>query len=261
MLGSVPYLLSDLGVMMEEDGKRIAVWSGPHAAASQLMRAFESRPDTQVSDEPFRAHYLKATDPVFVDPAARKQILRNQSSDLAVIAVELLAPLDSGKSIFFQKHRSQHLLIGMDQSWMKHLANVFLIQDPMVTLAYFAQSGAPATLADLGLPQQLSLFDLVAAREGEIPPVIDTADLLQNPEKTLRALCGSLDIAFDDAMLSWPKGKRSSDGVWGAWEYQGLEDSRGFVRQKKPTAPLQDHHLEVANLAVSFYERLARHKL
>ena len=40
---------------------KIAMWSGPRNISTTLMRAFGSRPDTFVSDEPFYAHYLYKT--------------------------------------------------------------------------------------------------------------------------------------------------------------------------------------------------------
>ena len=40
---------------------RIAMWSGPRSISTALMRSFENRPDTFVTDEPFYAHFLKQT--------------------------------------------------------------------------------------------------------------------------------------------------------------------------------------------------------
>ena len=39
----------------------IAMWSGPRNISTALMRAWESRNDAAVWDEPFYAYYLKAT--------------------------------------------------------------------------------------------------------------------------------------------------------------------------------------------------------
>ena len=54
------------------DPIRIAMWSGPRNLSTALMRSFGSRPDTAVSDEPFYAHYLKATG---IDHPGREEIL------------------------------------------------------------------------------------------------------------------------------------------------------------------------------------------
>ena len=38
------------------------MWSGPRNISTALMRSFENRPDTFVSDEPLYAHYLNNKD-------------------------------------------------------------------------------------------------------------------------------------------------------------------------------------------------------
>ena len=40
---------------------KIACWSGPRNISTALMRAWSSRSDTFVSDEPFYGYYLKKT--------------------------------------------------------------------------------------------------------------------------------------------------------------------------------------------------------
>jgi len=37
------------------------MWSGPRNISTTIMRAFENRSDTYVTDEPFYAHYLNNT--------------------------------------------------------------------------------------------------------------------------------------------------------------------------------------------------------
>ena len=41
--------------------RRIAMWSGPRNLSTAMMRSFESRSDTFVSDEPFYGCFLKST--------------------------------------------------------------------------------------------------------------------------------------------------------------------------------------------------------
>ena len=40
---------------------RIAMWSGPRNISTALMRSFEARGDTAVTDEPFYGAYLERT--------------------------------------------------------------------------------------------------------------------------------------------------------------------------------------------------------
>ena len=48
-------------------------------------------------------------------------------------------------------------------------------------------------------------------------------------------LCTAVGIVFDEAMLSWPPGRRDSDGIWGEHWYGAVEASNGFA--PPPAAP------------------------
>ena len=93
--------------------------------------------------------------------------------------------------------------------------------------------------------------------------MIEGAAVLADPRGALSALCAALGIPFDVAMLSWPAGRRDSDGVWAPAWYDAVERSTGFA----PPAPavrfedLADPLKPIAEAAQPYYERLARHAL
>ena len=53
--------------------------------------------------------------------------------------------------------------------------------------------------------------------------VVDARDVLKNPREVLTALCAFLYVPFDEAMLSWPPGRRATDGVWAKHWYEAVE--------------------------------------
>jgi hypothetical protein len=57
---------------------RIAMWSGPRTISTALMRAFENRTDTVVTDEPLYGHYLLTTG---LDHPGREEVIRAQETD------------------------------------------------------------------------------------------------------------------------------------------------------------------------------------
>jgi hypothetical protein len=69
---------------------------------------------------------------------------------------------------------------------------------------------------------------------GRAAPVIDSDDILTNPAGLLERLCAALGIAWDRAMLAWPKGRHASDGIWAAHWYQAVEASSGFGPPAQP---------------------------
>ncbi|MEE2621251.1 MAG: hypothetical protein VYA93_00700, partial [Pseudomonadota bacterium] len=65
---------------------------------------------------------------------------------------------------------------------------------------------------------------------GYFPIVIDSDDLQNNPELTLRKLCNSLEIPFFTSMLNWSAGSKKYDGIWGVHWYEEINKTTGFSK-------------------------------
>jgi len=76
----------------------------------------------------------------------------------------------------------------------------------------------------------------------------------------LSALCAALDIPFSQRMLSWPPGRRASDGAWAPAWYDSVERSTGFAPPRQP-GRLDDSLKPIADAARPHYNRLAAYKL
>ena len=238
---------------------RIAMWSGPRNISTAMMRSFEARGDTAVSDEPFYAAYLARTG---IDHPMRDEVMASQPRDPAAVAALLLGPVPENKPIWYQKHMTLHLLAGDVLDWMGHVRNAFLIRDPTSVLASYALKRDDVTLADIGFVQQRELFESEAQRLGRPPPVVDAADIVANPARTLERLCKALGIPFTPAMLQWPPGRRATDGVWAPAWYQAVEKSTGFEAPKHRFATELPPHLKaLADQARPHYDALAVYRL
>lgn len=66
---------------------------------------------------------------------------------------------------------------------------------------------------------------------------------------------------FDPAMLSWPPGRRPTNGVWAPYWYAAAEESTGFGPPPPPAAPLPAPLARIAEAARPHYEKLARWRL
>ena len=236
---------------------RIAMWSGPRNISTAMMRAFENRADARVVDEPFYAAYLAETG---LDHPMRDQVLASQPTDWRQVADSLMGPVD--RPIQYQKHMTHHMLSGFGLDWAAGCRNAFLIRDPAAVLASYAVKRGEVTLADIGVERQRELFEREADRLGAPPPVIEGVDVLADPRGTLSRLCASVGIAFDAAMLTWPAGRRDSDGVWAPAWYDAVERSTGFGAPPAEAAPdLPDALRRIAEAARPHFERLAAFKL
>ena len=231
---------------------RLAVWSGPRTISTALMRSWENRPDTIVIDEPLYAHYLNATG---LDHPGRAEVIGAGETDWRSVVATLLGPVPNGTRVFYQKHMAHHLLPGIDHGWVVDLTNVLLIRDPREVVASYVRARTDVTADDLGLPQQIQLYDeLVAA--GTPPPVIDARDFLLDPESYLRAMCRYVGLDFSSRMLAWPPGRRDSDGVWGRYWYDAVWRSTGFAEYRPRDPQLDSHAAAVAEVCRPLYERL-----
>ena len=238
---------------------RIAMWSGPRNISTAMMRSFENRPDTAVVDEPFYAAYLAATGE---DHPMRAEVLASQPTDWRDVAAALVGPVPGGALVFYQKHMTHHMVEGIGMDWMASCRNVFLIRRPDEVVASYGKRRETVSLHAIGFQRQAELFDGEAERLGKAPPVIDAADVLADPRGMLVALCGELGIAFSDRMLSWPAGKRDTDGVWAPAWYDQVERSTGFQSPTlKPAPDLTGEQQRVADAAQPYYDRLARWRI
>jgi hypothetical protein len=122
-------------------------------------------------------------------------------------------------------------------------------------VASYIKSRAAVTADDIGLPQQVALYDELSAA-GVTPPIIDAGDFLRNPEGYLRALCDWLGIDFSERMLHWPKGPRDSDGVWAPHWYAHVWESTGFEVAVERNIELSAEAADVAEACRAHYERL-----
>jgi hypothetical protein len=166
-----------------------------------------------------------------------------------------------GKTVFFQKHMTHHLLPEIDRSWLDRVTNAFLIREPREVVTSFIKVAGTARLEDTGYPQQLEIFNWVRRRTGTIPPVIDARDVLENPRRLLGRLCESLAVDFTDAMLSWPPGPRDTDGVWAKYWYDALLRSTSFQPYKPKNEPVPPHLNELLHQAEQIYAQLYEHRL
>ena len=215
---------------------RIAMWSGPRNISTAMMRAWENRGDCAVSDEPLYAAYLARTG---LDHPGREEVIAAGETDWRAVTEALLGPVPGGQPLWYQKHMNHHLLAEMDTDWIFGLRNVLLIRDPAEVVASYVKSRATVTAEDIGLPQQGLLFDLRCERLGESPTVIDVTP----------------------RMLSWPPGRRESDGVWAPYWYDAVWRSTGFEPWRARETALSDDALAVADACRPIYARLHRHRM
>lgn len=241
---------------------RIAMWSGPRNISTAMLRSWENRSDTVVVDEPLYGPYLASTGKKH---AAYEQIIKTQGAlwQPLVKALTEDTPADANDDtrIYYQKHMSHHLTEDIKLDFIDQLRNAFLIRHPNDVLASYLRKHHRATPEDLGYPQQVALFNRIQDRTGKIPPILESKDIQHDPPGMLSKLCQKLDVPFDEAMLSWPKGYRESDGIWAEHWYNRVIESTGFSVYQPKENKLSRDEQRIADQCLPYFETLLAHKL
>ena len=236
----------------------LAMWSGPRNISTAMMRAWGNRTDTFVCDEPLYAYYLHATGS---DHPGREEVIAAGETDWRKVVAWLTGDVPQGKSIFFQKHMTHHLLPEVERGWLARVTSCFLIRDPREVILSYVKKNRDPTAEDVGYPQQAEIFRIVCQRSGEAPPVLDARDVLADPRRMLGLLCERVGVPFQESMLSWPPGWRETDGVWAKHWYAEVETSTGFKPYTPRREELPAHLAEVGRQCREWYDELYEHRL
>ena len=238
--------------------KHIAMWSGPRNISTAMMRSFENRPDTFVSDEPFYGYYLNNTD---IEHPGKKEVLRSMECDWDKVVENITSFSPNGETVWYQKHMAQHNLPGVDLSWTSLVTNCFLIRDPREVIISYHKKYEMIRAELLGYPQQLELYRMLTEGDCVEPAIVDAKDILMNPKDILLKLCSAVGIPFRDDMLLWPEGPRVTDGVWAKHWYKRLEASTGFQPYSPPEEEIP-HELEaIYEECLVYYDTLHRRRI
>ncbi|QDP02735.1 hypothetical protein [Thalassotalea sp. PS06] len=235
---------------------RFAMWSGPRNISTAMMRSWENRSDTQVVDEPFYAYYLRQSGKVH---PMQEQILASQPQQWQQVVDQLLAPKSC--DLFYQKMMTHHMLEEIDLSFCTELKHCFLIRNPANVVNSYVKKISQVRDEDIGIKRQWQLYQQIADISGQDIPVIDSQDVLRDPEGMLSAVCEQFDLDFDKAMLSWPAGKRDSDGVWAPHWYQRVEASTGFEPYRPEAIDLSAALQAVADDNMDAYQQMYAKRL
>ncbi len=234
------------------------MWSGPRNLSTAMMYAFGNRADCTVWDEPFYAAYLHATG---LNHPMRARIIATGQIDPAKVIARCMGPVPGAKPVFYLKHMTQHMIPEFDRSWIADCTNVFLIRHPARVIASYAAKRDNPTLDDIGFRQQAELFDQICQKDGSAPPVLDSFDVRADPRGQLRALCSAIGLTFDPAMLHWPQGAKSGDGIWGQHWYGSVHRSTGFAGSEGDLPEIAPALRGVCEQAERHYHRMLRHRI
>ncbi|MBA0727899.1 hypothetical protein Golax_000847, partial [Gossypium laxum] len=230
------------------------------------------RDDIEVLDEPLYGTFLRVTG---VERPYCEDVLSKMECDGNKVVDNII--YGPGKNRYrYCKHIAKQRVPGLPNDLLQKGKHFILIQNPLNILSSF-EKVVPPSFLELGLGDLVSIYSELCAL-GKPPPVIDAADLQQNPEDTLRGLCKDLDIPFHDAMLrhnalgglylhahvqiclrlGWEAGPKPIDGLWAPWWYKSVHNSTHFASPRKYPRPFPFSFYDLLEQSLPFYNLLKR---
>ncbi len=242
--------------------KIVALWAVPRSTSTAFEWMMRQRGDLDCLHEPFGEAWYQGEDPLWP---------RFTEGDKTTPGLTLESVWEDLKSrankvpVFIKDfpHYINHL---WDPAFLAHFTHAFLIRDPAKTLTSMYNKWPDFDELEVGFPEQRALFDLLSALHGAPPPVIDSDDLLEQPEAMTRAFCDAVGIPFIPEALSWaPGGDPSAHSWWdGGSFHANLAQSTGLVPQERKYVELEHTPKRVQQVHRRMrphYDHLHRHRL
>lgn len=218
----------------------IHCWSAPRSRSTALLYSFEARGDDCVAiDEPLYREWLVKKGDTVARPYYRELVegippddspddadqWKRELQSLKERVEAAVERLDDG-GVIFCKHMAKHSFLYDfdDEGKIDNVAllhrHVLLIRDPVAVLSSWGVSGGVhgnnPTSDEVGIVPLLSIYSKLESsnKEKSFPVILESDDLVVNPERTLEELCTSLSIAYKDSMMAWKSGPHACDGPW-----------------------------------------------
>ena len=230
----------------------IACWSGPRNISTALMRSWSSRKDTFTTDEPFYAYYLNETK---LKHPMYREIINKYPSNYNEIVNYLISEAPKNKKIWYQKHMAHHILDLSKIEWISNCQNCILLRHPKEVISSFTKKNTLNSVEELGYPQQYEIIKFLK-KINKSYVVIDSSELLRNPEKSLSDWCRKINIKFEKSMLSWEKGNHIDDGIWWKHWYDNVINTTGFQQYNKKDINIENQYDSIYNESMEYYNYL-----
>lgn len=236
----------------------LALWATPRSTSTAFEWMMRQRGDVTCFHEPWNEVYYYGEDrrsdrEAHVDPVPGRTY--------AAVWRELTAAAPA-----FVKDFAYSVEHELGETELAALTHTFLVRDPERVIQGLARHWPDCTWEEVGFESLHRLFQRVADRDGAVPPVISSADLLDDPAGTVNAYCRAVGIPFVAEAMEWESGERREVSWYGEgtgpW-HDDLRASTGIQRSTTEYPPLGDDPrlVELHQRAVPLYEDLASHAL
>lgn len=231
------------------------LWATPRSTSTAFEWMMRMRGDMACFHEPFGQAWYYGPEAL-----APNRPETPPKPDLTYASVEATLMDAAAERPVFIKDFPQYAEHLFTPDWLGQFRHTFLIRDPAKVLSSLQRSYEKSEATDgfsekeIGFFELQALFDQVWEMTGTTPFVMDSDDLLEQPEAMVAAYCAAIDRPFIKEALSWEPGKRDDviwyDGDDSVW-HQSLKDSDGLKPQPRKA-------IDVANLSAEMQDMYER---
>ncbi len=239
----------------------IVLWATPRSTSTAFEWMMRQRGDLSCHHEPWNEVYYYGEDRVSrrdADVAARPGLTFDATWERLITEAQT--------TDVFIKDFAYSVEHTLDADRLAPISHTFLVRDPERVIQGLANHWPDCTWDEVGFEALHRLFHRIADRDGAPPPVVRSADLVEQPAATASAYCHAVGIDFLPEALEWDPGDRS-DVSWygegtGPW-HDELRSSTGIRPSTKTYPPLSDvpRLQEMYERATPLYEDMLRHAL
>ncbi|GKY98567.1 hypothetical protein MPSEU_000813500 [Mayamaea pseudoterrestris] len=249
----------------------IHCWSAPRSRSTALLYSFEARgSDNCVAvDEPLYRSWLERKGDAVERPYTEAMITgcpplgHERSANASTWQREQLSLEErlhkaatelSPNGVIFCKHMAKHSFLydfeaeveSKDKDIEYSHKHLLLIRDPVSVLSSWSCSanvhGNNPTPDEVGIVPLLAIYSQMQSRKNDngnknstatSVTILDSDELVQDPQHVLQATCQSLGIDYTPSMMEWKAGPHACDGPWAEWWYADVWKSTGWKLQQQ----------------------------
>ena len=221
----------------------LALWATPRSTSTAFEWVMSNRNDMRCFHEPYNeAYYLgedRRNDRYFVaDPGLSIKPGLNFRSVHA-----RLSQLASSERVFI-KDFAYSVTHMADDDFLDSFEHTFLIRDPEKVITSMHARWPDAELDEVGFEDLHTLCRRVMQRYRKPPVVVDSDDLLNDPEAGMKAYCEAVGIAHIDNSTKWKRNQlneKKQTPTWSSHAYEfhdQLRSSSGLAKQERRYRPI-----------------------
>ena len=212
----------------------LILWSPPRCRSTAFLRMMSARGDLEVVHEPF-SH---VTDFGAADVGGVRC-----TDEKAVMAA--LLELSASRRVFVKDTTDFHYPgLLADTDFLRAATHSVIIRDPREAIASHHRLNPDVTSEEIGFARVREIHDAAAAA-GATPVVVDSDDLVDRPEATVRAFCDAVGIEFVADAMSWAPEELPAWQRAARWHAE-VAQSTGFDRSSGAAGTTEVDGVDVA---------------